>query len=838
MARWRFLLGDLSALLALACTPPATAPSVIPTSPRASTSVAGRPPLVRGAWREVRYPQTPNHVLLMSNEPDGTQLIAVDGFRMKQRGERVEFAKQVLEPAILRSCSAGHGWVHVTEERDVYRSDSFLGNLELVGHVDNFDFLQCGPQAVTLRPRPVFWSDGETQRLTWDSPIGWASFSDAKRGDALAFPDFWLKTSDGGKTFARAPAPFSMVDAFARVPPVQFGLLSEADFRLALRAWSRRALRSVAGRAVADFELSDGTAVRITATQEVLNIELRTAQGKFSSVEVSGNCNDAEAWGSKLALLCFTDPAAQQSILRVLYPNQETLPGPPLPPQSGLVADPTGRYLFAQGRMIDHPRQKTRPLMRFDGKAWQVFEHIDSPPIAVRHGWLLLDAPPRAVPVEHPDQDPIFLPGANLDPNHQEAAVLEHSIVYLRHESDGTKNEWVELELPSGHELRVTPSSTASSARLPPELRCGTAPSCSITPTTAWTSLLDEDEPELLPTPPRHDYLSDAVNGDPGFSIRNYVCELAANLGQKDQELLGIQPIPGSQSQRIVAIPSMGGMLDMSDADSGSILSWHGVDAAGTFTARTPETQAIAELKSGMPRSTEDAWQVWPVLVTRNFLLLNENVEPELSHRVRLLNKDGSVSELVPNGDFQPLVVPLGDGRSLLSVERDAYQELMLLTSDGRVAQRRFFLVNADLRTFLALRAGVPGLVSSDGRQPAFFSLEPETPGIPVELATNRDLEPCRKKPNPSALRLFVEGETALDRALSVAGFFTLGEANDRPRKLAVVDSTPSASCLRGMLLDAPTSTELFSNGPRLTGRVQGQTKTHALVCRSLKRSP
>lgn len=831
MARRTVLAGGLGVLLTLGCSPPAAPRATVSPPPTTRAVAAVRPPVLTD-WREVSYPQTPSHVLLMGSEPDGTHLVAVDGFRMKQRGEQVEVAKQALYAAIFRSCRAGAGWVHVSDERDVYRSDTFLGKMEVVGHVDNIDFLQCGPQAVTLRPRPVFWSDVGAQRLTWDSPISWASFSDRKHGEALAFPDFWLKTSDGGKTFARTAASMSIADAFARVPPTEHALLSDAEFALVLRAWSRRALRSVAGRAVAGAQLADGSVFRTTGTRNQLWIEVRTAQGKFSSLEVSGNCTHFDAWGGKLAVLCFTDPGEERSELKIAYPTKETLPGPPLPPQHGFIADAEGRYLFAQGRMIDHPRQKTRPLMRFDGKAWQVYEHIDSPPVVVQRGWLLLDNPPRAVPAEHPEQDALLLPAANLDVDLQEAAVLEHGIVYVRRAHDGSKAELVEVELGSGRELKVVPLSTATLARLPPELRCTTS-SCGTTPTTAWTRLPDEDEPELLPTPPRHDYLSESVDVDPGFTLRDYDCELVANVGHKDQELRGLLPIPGNDRQRIVAIPGIGGVLDLGAVDAPAVLAWHGVDSIGAFAVTTPASPAVAELKAQLPRSTEDAPTSMPALVSRQFVLVNEQVGPELQHRLRLLDKDGHVRELVPTGDFEFLVVPLADGRSLLSVERDLYREVMVLASDGRVGQHRHFVINYDFRDHPAVRAGVPGLVSLADGQAAFFSLERETPGIPVTIAEQRALEPCRKKPSADALWLFVDNETDPDQRFSIAGVPSMtGSARNR-ETVVVVESTPKASCLRGALLDDPSSTELFSSGPWLQGRVQGQTKTHKLVCRS-----
>jgi hypothetical protein len=471
--------------------------------------------------------------------------------------------------------------------------------------------------------------------------------------------------------------------------------------------------------------------------------------------------------------------------------------------------------------------------MRFDGKAWQLYEHIESTPIAVQRGWLLLDSPPRLVPAEHPEQDALLLPTADLDVNLQKATVLEHSVMFVRYAPDRTKAELVEVELPGGRELGVSALPTTAIVDGPaPELWCGT-PSCGTSPTTAWTRLPDEDEPELLPTPPRHDYLSESVDVDAGFTLRDYDCEAVSNAGNKDQELRGLVAISDSDYRRVVAIPSIGGMLDLGDVDARSTLSWHGVDSVGAFAVTTAETKAVAELKVRIPHTTEGARTILPVLITRDFVLVNEEVGPELEHRLRLLGKDGGVTELVPSGDFDFLVAPLGDGRSLLSVERDPYREVLVLATDGSVAQRRYFLVNYDLRAYPAVRAGVPGVLSFAGAHPSFFSLEPETPGINVTIPDQRALEPCRKKPTTGTLRLFMDGNASPGQLFSIVGFSAMDGLTFNPAKVVVVDSTPSANCLRGVLLDGPTSTELFSSGPWLQGRLQGQTKTHKLVCRN-----
>ena len=145
----------LATLLSLHCSAPTTPGAVAPAphaAAAAPSSALGSPPTLT-AWRQVSFPDPPERILFMGKEPDGTRLIAVGGFRVKQRGEQLEFAKQALYVDILRSCRAGTGWVHVTSERDVYRSDGFLGKLEVVGHVDNLEFVQCGPQAVTPDPQ-------------------------------------------------------------------------------------------------------------------------------------------------------------------------------------------------------------------------------------------------------------------------------------------------------------------------------------------------------------------------------------------------------------------------------------------------------------------------------------------------------------------------------------------------------------------------------------------------------------------------------------------------------------------------------------------------------------
>jgi hypothetical protein len=78
-----------------------------------------------------------------------------------------------------------------------------------------------------------------------------------------------------------------------------------------------------------------------------------------------------------------------------------------------------------------------------------------------------------------------------------------------------------------------------------------------------------------------------------------------------------------------------------------------------------------------------------------------------------------------------------------------------------------------------------------------------------------------------------MDGNASPGQLFSIVGLSAMDGLTFNPAKIAVVESTPSSNCLRGVLLDGPTSTELFSSGPWLQGRLQGQTKTHKLVCRN-----
>ena len=829
-------------LLTLACTSPALLQG---TPANASTTPSKKHATDLTEWHKISYPSAPVHLRWMGNDPDGTRLIALDGWRVKQRGEQVEFAKQALLTPIFRSCRSGSGWAHLTRERNVYWSSGFLGELKYLGSAQTSELLECGPELVTLGNPLKLWTETGGQTLSWDSPVGWASFSDPRHGRALALPDRWLTTSDGGETFSPlTKAPLSVAASLAQLPQ-EHERLNEREVGILIRAWLSRALSSEAGRAVAGQALNDGTAFRIGSSEKHTWVLLHRPSGAIATTELSSSCSESGSWGQKLVFVCpAAEPLPGGVTLRVVYPQAGILPSPPRIPQGGLVGDQAGRYLFMQASKSRQDGQvRNRALMRFDGTAWQVYPSLAGTPVAVRHGWLLLDEPPRIVPVEHPDQGGLELgrqapdDGVQDRVNVKEVAVLSERVVFVRRPLNDARPWVVERELPSGREIKATPLPYGAPTynALPPQLSCETE-SCSIDDETAWTRLPAAQQPQILPTPDRQPDDDHAVAYSSGFQSQDYLCEAVSPVPRVREELLGLaQPTNPGDDQRIVHMPTVGGMLDLGYADSGATLSWHGLDRDGAFRVTTPESRAISALWPSLPRFTSQPALVVPVLVSRELVLLDEELDEK--HRLLLVRRDGGVSVLVPPSTYTLVVVPLGDGRTLLRLDRHSYEDVWLLASDGRILEKRSIVAVAGITTYAALRGAVAGVAFLDGKGPLFFSLSPDAPGLPFALADDHVIGPCRNKPAADELRLFGDANPALN--VTLAGFTAADRAplfhrdSVQPSALASIAITPSKTCLRGVTLDAPVSAELFSGSPWLHGHAQGKTKSYKLTCRS-----
>jgi hypothetical protein len=331
--------------------------------------------------RQVSYPALAHIDHAAPDEPDGTKLLYLDGWRMLQRGQRAELAPQVLIDTLQRSCHSGRGWMHLSRRGNVYWSATFLGNLKLLGKAGLADVLQCGPELVTAGWPPVLWTETGPQPLEYSAPIGRAHFKTRQQGSAWAFPDTWLVTSDGGKTFTRAAkpgAPELLEEVPRNLPEV-----GQAAQGVAVRAWLERAVKSGAGRVIDGKRLSDGTWVRVAGTQEELMAALRAPDGRITTLTAPSDCRFS-AWGALLLTVCPMRGQVDTVWLDAVYPKVD-LPAAPRALRS-LIADAEGHFLFALSRLAEG--DQARVLLRFDGQAWQEFADVNSEPLYARHGWL------------------------------------------------------------------------------------------------------------------------------------------------------------------------------------------------------------------------------------------------------------------------------------------------------------------------------------------------------------------------------------------------------------------------------------------------------------------
>lgn len=830
--------------------------------------------------RLVTYPRPPHHVIRAApDEPDGTKLLYADGWRMLHRGTRVELAQQVTIDSLERSCHAGSGWMHVSVRGQVYWSSTFLGDLKLLGQADSRSLLQCGPMLVTAGWPPQLWTQAGPQPLQHTAPIGWASFTTPLLGQAWAFPDFWLRTSDGGKTFARAGA----ASAAGEVEPVPTDLpeVGYVELGIALRAWVERAVASGAGRVMDGLELSDGTWVRVVGSEREMYAGLRGPDGRVTTLTVRGGCQFL-AWGAQLLARCEVQGSSGALVdtvtVQTVYPKRAELPTPPHTLRQ-LIADAEGQFLFAQSRLGEGTTE--RGLLRFDGRAWRQFPKVGSEPLLARHGWLVLKDPLRVVPAEQPEQAGHVLP-ANVRP--EEVDLLPHSVVFVQRNPAGTEaGELLELDLHSGRitsrtpfpgepgslafadtglavamshhgntALRMTEGRKFVPLAVPADPVFGhteavecTANGCRVGGVLAWSRVPAEQEPVLISNQrPPDTAPSETEPGedlsDVGFSLQDYDCNTVTPSARADEELRGLVTQSSSTDAEneaqmaVMAMPVYGGQLDVGVASQRRSFGWHGVDGKGTFRVRVPESEAIARLASGLPKLTDDDLALMPVLVARHFALFDASAETDAPSRLLAVRESGQIDELLPTGRFELDAVPLADGRALVSANFETYRDVMLLERDGTVGQRRRFLVGVRYDNYLALRGNVPGMVFADDA-PAFYSLVPESAGTPVTLPKWRKTEPCRGSSPRDALTLILTGMPRL----SVAGFTGPSRAwgarsgDLQNGELALVETTPNEACLRSVLLDAPISTTLISGAPWLHGRMQGQRQSYPLICRN-----
>lgn len=827
--------------------------------------------------RQVTYPPSPHHVVRAApDEPDGTKLLYLDGWRMLHQGSRVELAEQVTIDTLQRSCHSGRGWMHVSHRGHVYWSSTFLGNLKLLGKASDQGMVQCGPQLVTAGSPPELWTETGPQPLTYSAPIGRAHFKTRLQGSAWAFPDLWLTTSDGGKTFSRSPAPGSP-ELFQTVP-TELPEIGETELGLALRAWLERAVKSGAGRVMDGLRLSDGTWVRTGGIERERYAALRSPDGRITTVTARGDCGFSTL-GSQLLTRCQLEDPVDTLVVDVVYPQGAKLVPPPRALRR-VITDAEGRFLFAQSRLSEG--RKERVLLRFDGKAWQEFPQIASEPQYSRHGWLVLKDPLRVVPAEHPEQEPRLLP-ANV--RSDELDLLQGSIVFVqRDEAEAGTSELVELDLRTGKTTSRTPFPGAPGALAfsdtglavamaegsgdalhmiagrhfsplslqadpyfgPPDSAVCWTDGCSVGEVMAWSHVPSEQEPLVIPTEGRPKFEPGEDTTDVGFSMPDYQCDTVSPPPRPDEELLGIAKGSSPSTEEIdetaplAAISAYGGQLDLSPTPGAGPLGWHGQDREGAFRVRLPASQALRTLAARLPRYKGGDAALLPSLLARHFALFDNAVDTDDKSQLLIVREDGETEELVPLGNFDFDAVPLPDGRALVSANFETHRDVMLLDRDGKLSQRRYFLLGVRSSDSLALRGDTLGMLFADENAPLFFTLAPQSAGTPVTLPKFRKTEPCRTRSPRDAVTLIL---TAMPR-LTVAGFtgpsrLWLSPTWDSQNgEVAFVETTPSKPCLRSVLLDAPIATELVSSAPWLHGRMQGQTKSYPLICKAVPAAP
>ena len=818
------------------------------------------------------FPPPPHHVIRAApDEPDGTKLLYLDGWRMQLRGEQAVLAEHVTIDSLQRSCRASSGWTHVSSRGHVYWSSTFLGNLKLLGKAPAGRILQCGPQLVTEGSPPQLWTEAGVQPLEYSTPVGRAYFQTPLQGSAWVFPDVWLNTSDGGKTFTPTKEPGAR-GLFEEVPD-ELPEIGVTALGLAVRAWLERAVKSGAGRVMEGLRLSDGTWVRTGGAGDERYAALRTPDGRVTTLAATRNCQFL-AWGSQLLTRC--EPAApiDTVVVDAVYPKV----GLSAPPRAlrHVIADSEGRYLFAQSRLGDG--EKERMLMRFDGKAWQLFPAIASEPLHARHGWLVLKEPLRVVSAEHPDQEPRLLP-PKVHPD--EIDLLAQSVVFVERDADQHKSELVELDLRSGNVTSRTPFPGVPGAlafsdtglavtmseggrdalqmiagrkfgrltlqadpafRHPDAIACW-SDGCSVGEVMAWSRVPDDREPLVIPTEGVPPFDPDIEHTrDVGFSMPDYECDTVSPPARPNEELRGFAKGSARLAQDdesllpLAAIPTYGGQLDLAPG----ALTWHGQDRQGGFRGRAPASESLAKLVERLPKLRGDEPQLLPALVARHFVLLDNAATMDEQSHLLVVRDNGETEELVPLGAYDFNAVPLPDGRALVSANFEAYRDVMLLDLDGKPTQRRKFLQGVRYSDSLALRGDVPGVLFADEHAPVFYTLVSGSPGTPITLPKFRTTEPCRTPSPRDALTLLLP---AIPR-LTVAGltapsrFWISPTADLQNGEVAFVETTPSKPCLRKVLLDAPIATELTSGAPWLHGRMQGQTKSYSLICKAVPPIP
>jgi methyltransferase (TIGR00027 family) len=87
----------------------------------------------------------------------------------------------------------------------------------------------------------------------------------------------------------------------------------------------------------------------------------------------------------------------------VVYPQARALPSAPRPLRR-VIVDADGSFLFAQEQVEPGSEEEDGALMRFDGRAWQLYPALKSEPFSARRGWLVLKEPLRVVPALNPEQ--------------------------------------------------------------------------------------------------------------------------------------------------------------------------------------------------------------------------------------------------------------------------------------------------------------------------------------------------------------------------------------------------------------------------------------------------
>jgi hypothetical protein len=421
----RMRLASVPVALALAaCAGAPARPLARPAPPRA------RPALPPPRWEAVVLPTMDldgdgPRPLRVGEEPGGALLLTQGSFRVRVRGNAVEWARDAPLQRIVANAHDGERWYFASADGALFRADGFLGPLVRVGETAGIaleeGFVSAGMLAVPTAARRLWLGGpGDTfapARPPADGPLVDTGFVDRSFGVVVVAPGVLLRTTDGGARYER-------VDTFGHatylVDPVSDGfVLATTGGRLRVGptgpalpfagamahpdfAVPPEVVRTVAASAETDHPLAypsllaspaaealpDGRVARAEEGDAVV----RGREGVVARLELPAPACRLYAWGAQILAQCL----APDERTTVLYASDGQRPWTELRQHAG--DEPVLPAMDGGGLVLQRPcegegddERDARVVCWYDGATWRTHAlPPDAQPLAAHGDALLL----------------------------------------------------------------------------------------------------------------------------------------------------------------------------------------------------------------------------------------------------------------------------------------------------------------------------------------------------------------------------------------------------------------------------------------------------------------